>query len=174
MTAVVVPQANAIERVADRVISVAERILALGLIVAILLDFMNVIGRYTGGFSVLGIDEIEIYVLIWIAFLGAVVVTWRRQHLRMDVFLESCPLPVRKAVAALEVAVMFVVTGFVGLQSFNYVAKIFALGALSDIVGVPMWIPHVAVCVSFLAMAAIVLMRGLSRLFGTSADLQAR
>jgi TRAP-type C4-dicarboxylate transport system permease small subunit len=156
---------GALERVGNRIVAVAERILALGLIVAIVLDFTNVIGRYTGAFSVLGIDEIEIYILIWIAFVGAAAVTWRRQHLRMDVFLEACPLPVRRSVAAFEMVVMLGVCGFVGIQSYAYVTKIFALGAVSDIIGVPMWIPHVAVCLSFFAMAAIVLVRGVQRVF---------
>jgi TRAP-type C4-dicarboxylate transport system permease small subunit len=156
---------GALERVGNRIIAVAERTLALGLIVAIVLDFTNVIGRYTSAFGLLGIDEIEIYILIWIAFVGAAAVTWRRQHLRMDVFLEACPLPVRRSVAAVEMVVMLGVCGFVGLQSYAYVTKIFALGAVSDIIGVPMWIPHVAVCLSFFAIAAIVAVRGVQHIF---------
>lgn len=155
---------SAIERVGDRIVYVAERILALSLMAAIVLDFINVLGRYSGGFSMIGIDEIEIYILIWTAFIGAVAVTWRRQHLRMDVFLETCPEPVKKAVALVEMTVMLVVTGFVGMESFAYVSKMFALGSVSDIAGVPMWIPHSAVCLGFLAIAAIVLVRGFERL----------
>jgi len=152
------------ERVGNRIVSLAECILALGLILAILLDFLNVIGRYTGGFSVLGIDEIEIYILIWIAFVGSAAVTWRRLHLRMDVFVEACPVPVRRVVALVEMAVMLAVTAFVGAQSYAYVAKIYALGAVSDIAGIPMWIPHSAVCLGLFAIAAIVLVRGFERL----------
>jgi TRAP-type C4-dicarboxylate transport system permease small subunit len=54
---------------------------------------------------------------------------------------------------------MAVVTGFVGLQSFSYVAKLFALGTVSDILGVPTWIPHSAVCLSLTCMALIALRR---------------
>ncbi|AXK80950.1 TRAP transporter small permease [Pseudolabrys taiwanensis] len=153
-----------IERVGNRIVTVAERILALGLILAILLDFANVLGRYTGAFSVLGIDEVEIYILIWIAFVGSAAVTWRSLHLRMDVFVEACPLPVKRVIVTIEMAVMFAVTAFVGTQSYAYVAKIVALGAVSDIAGIPMWIPHSAVCIGFFAIAAIVLARGVERL----------
>lgn len=152
------------ERVGNRIAIVAERTLALGLILAILLDFMNVIGRYTGAFSVLGIDEVEIYILIWIAFIGAAAVTWRRQHLRMDVFVEACPAYVRRFIVVIEMTVMLVITAFVGAQSYAYVAKIFTLGSVSDIAGIPMWIPHSAVCLGFFAMAAIILVRGFERL----------
>lgn len=165
---------SAIERAGDRVAFVAERILALGLMVGILLDFINVMGRYTGSFSVLGIDEIEIYILIWIAFLGAVAVTWRQQHLRMDVFIETCSLPVKRIIVTAEMIVMLAVAGFVGKESFAYVSKMFTLGSVSDIVGVPMWIPHAAVCLSFVAIAAIVLVRGVERLRAAQAGLESR
>ena len=147
------------ERGGDKVIFIVERFLALGLLAAILLDFVNVIGRYSGGFSVLGIDEIEIYILIWIAFIGAVVVTWQRRHLRMDVLLEHCPRPIQKILNVVEMIVMFGVTAFVGYHSLAYVLKLYALGTISDIIGVPMWIPHSAVFLSFLSIAAITLIR---------------
>ena len=47
------------------------------------------VGRYVFGFALNGVDEIEIYILIWIAFLGAAVVTWRGLHLRMDVLVNA-------------------------------------------------------------------------------------
>ena len=43
------------------------------------------------GFALNGVDEVEIYILIWIAFLGAALVTWRGTHLRMDVLIAACP-----------------------------------------------------------------------------------
>lgn len=158
---------SAIERIGNRIAFVVERVLALGLIAAIVLDFVNVAGRYTGGFTILGADEIEIYVLVWIAFLGAVAVTWRRQHLRMDVLYHGSPPFIRKIVAIFELAVMLVVTGFVAIQSFTYVEKLYALGVRSDIVRVPMWIPHLAVGICFAAMAAIVALRGLRLIVGS-------
>jgi TRAP-type C4-dicarboxylate transport system permease small subunit len=107
--------------------------------------------------------------LVWIAFLGAVAVTWRGQHLRMDMLLQALPRPARRAVIGLEIAVMAVVTGFVGLQSFSYVAKLFALGTVSDILGVPTWIPHSAVCLSLTCMALIALRRATSWFAGVEA-----
>jgi TRAP-type C4-dicarboxylate transport system permease small subunit len=162
---------SAIDRIGDRVVFLVERMLALGLIAAIVLDFVNVVGRYTGGFTLLGADEIEIYALIWIAFLGAVTVTWRRQHLRMDVLYNSSPRFVRKVIAVSELAVMFIVTGFVATQSLFYVAKLYALGVRSDILRIPTWVPHLAVALCFGAMAAIVALRGLRLIVSPNDDL---
>jgi TRAP-type transport system small permease protein len=143
-----------------------ERVLAIALIVGISLNFINVIGRYLFGVVLNGVDEIEIYILIWIAFLGAAIVTWHRQHLRMDVLIGACPAPLRKFVAIFESLVLLAVSGFVAWQSLLYVQRIYALGAVSDIAHVPTWIPHSAIPISFAAIALIVLLRGLQRILG--------
>lgn len=153
------------ERAADALASAVERILAVALIAGITLNFANVTGRYLIGIPLTGVDEIEIYILIWIAFLGAAVVTWRGQHLRMDVILGTLPPRVRKGVALLESGVLAVIALFVTVQSFRYVERIYALGAVSDIAGVPTWFPHSAVFISFGAMVLIVVIRATRTLF---------
>jgi TRAP-type C4-dicarboxylate transport system permease small subunit len=161
------------ERVSDAVAIATERALGLALIVAIALNFVNVVGRYLTGFTLTGADEIEVYILIWIAFLGAAVVSWRRQHLRMDVLLGALPASVQAAVAVLETCVLAAVTLFVAFQSYRYVEKIYALGAVSDIARVPTWLPHSAVVVGFGTMALIVLIRivqKIARAPGTTGD----
>ncbi|MDO9442789.1 MAG: TRAP transporter small permease subunit, partial [Beijerinckiaceae bacterium] len=108
-------------RMMDALASTTENTLAIALIVGILLNFANVVGRYIGGFSIDGSDEIEIYILIWIAFLGGALVTWRGQHLRMDVLLETCPEKFRRIVVVLEAVLTGVVACFVAYQSWQYV-----------------------------------------------------
>jgi TRAP-type transport system small permease protein len=153
-----------LERTADAIASGVERVLALALIAGIVLNFANVVGRYLAGFALTGVDEIEIYILIWIAFLGAALVTWRGQHLRMDVLLGGAPLAVRNGIALLEGIVLIAVASFVTVESARYVERIYALGAMSDIARVPTWIPHSAVCVGFGAIALIVVVRTWQRL----------
>jgi TRAP-type C4-dicarboxylate transport system permease small subunit len=155
-----------LERAGNAVASWLERALAVALIVGIALNFANVVGRYLAGFALNGVDEIEVYILIAVAFLGAAVVTWRGQHLRMDVLLGACPVLVQRCVALLEMCVLAAVALFAAVQSFRYVERIHALGAVSDIARVPTWVPHSAVFLGFAAMALIVVIRGLQKLLG--------
>jgi TRAP-type C4-dicarboxylate transport system permease small subunit len=143
-----------------------ERVLGAALIAGVSLNFVNVVGRYLGGFTLTGGDEIEIYILIWISFLGAAIVTWRREHLRMDVLLAMCPPRVRKIVVLGEMTLLFCITSFAAFQSFKYVERIHALGAVSDIAHIPTWIPHSAITIGFAAMALLVLLRGVQKLAG--------
>jgi TRAP-type C4-dicarboxylate transport system permease small subunit len=143
-----------------------ERVLAIALLVGISLNFVNVLGRYLFGAVLNGVDEVEIYILIWIAFLGAAAVTWRGAHLRMDVLIGACPPAVRGIVATIESIILFVISGFVAWQSFLYVQRIYSLGAVSDIAHIPTWIPHSAIPISFAAMALIVVLRTLQKILG--------
>jgi TRAP-type transport system small permease protein len=155
---------SALARSCDALASVIERVLAVGLIGAILFNVINVVGRYVTGFTLTGIDEIEVYLLIWIAFLNAAVVSWRGAHLRMDLIVNALPDWLQRAIHVFEAVVLLMVTSFVAYYSFLYVQRIFRLGAVSDMARVPTWIAHSAVLVGFGAMALVALYRGLALL----------
>jgi C4-dicarboxylate transporter DctQ subunit len=157
---------RSVDKRVDALVTWIERVLAVGLLVGISLNVINVFGRYLAGFALNGVDEIEIYILIWIAFLGAALVTWHGNHLRMDVLIAACPPVIRWLVGLFEMIVMLAVAAFVAWQSFKYVERIYALGAVSDIARIPTWIPHSAIMISFAAIALIVLFRGIQRISG--------
>jgi|EndMetStandDraft_5_1072996.scaffolds.fasta_scaffold409265_2 TRAP-type C4-dicarboxylate transport system permease small subunit len=163
---------KAILKSVDALTTLVERVLAVALLFGISLNFINVVGRYVFGYALNGVDEIEIYILIWISFLGAAAVTWRGLHLRMDVLINACPAPLRFAVWLFETLVFIAVAGFVAWQSFKYVERIYALGAVSDIAHVPTWIPHSAVAVSFGLMVLAVFLRATQRLLLPAAPQQ--
>ena len=143
----------------DSAAALVERILAVALIAGICLNFINVCGRYLADISIGGSDEIEIYILIWIAFIGGAVVSWRGQHLRMDVLLETVGASARRLVTWAEVIVTGAVSAFVAYQSILYVRKIYTLGAVSDIAQLPTWIPHSAVPIGLTLMVAATALR---------------
>jgi TRAP-type C4-dicarboxylate transport system permease small subunit len=133
----------------NRLMNGIERVLALAFIAAVCLNFANVVGRYGFGRSIAAADEIQIYIMVFMAFLGAAVVSWRRQHLRMDVLVRFLPGAVRRGLGFLELALVIGVAGFALVQSWRYSAQMFALGRTSDVGGIPMWIPHGAVTLGF-------------------------
>ena len=137
-----------------------ERVLALAFVFAVALNFANVAGRYVAGSSILGADDVQIYIMVGMAFLGAAVVSWRRQHLRMDVLVQYFPAWLRSFLQAAEIVLIVLLAGFVLVHSSNYAWQMFALGRKSDNAGIPMWIPHGAVAVGFGLIALIALWRG--------------
>ena len=138
-----------IDKAFDRVARVIELALALAFIFAVLLNFANVIGRYLLGISLIGSDEVQIFIMVGMTFLGAAVVTRRNLHLRMDVLVRFFPTPIQILLRILEQVLLIALAGFVLTQSYFYARQMLRIGRTSDMAGVPMWIPHGTVALGF-------------------------
>ncbi len=154
----------------DRLMRGIERALAYAFIAAVGLNFINVVGRYGFGSSILSADELQIYIMVFMTFLGAAVVAWRGQHLRMDVLVNALPAPVRRVVRIVELAVIVVLASFVLWNSTYYAQQMFNFGRVSDMGRVPMWIPHSAVAAGFGLIAFVACLRLVQALTGHPAD----
>jgi TRAP-type transport system small permease protein len=148
-----------IDTALDRMARLIELVLAVAFILAVVLNFANVFGRYLFDFSLLGSDEVQVFVMVAMTFLGAVVVTRRNEHLRMDVLVRFMPAPVRLALRIAEQLLLIALAGFVLTQSYFYASQMLRLGRVSDMAGVPMWIPHGFVTLGFALMLLIAVWR---------------
>jgi TRAP-type C4-dicarboxylate transport system permease small subunit len=134
---------------ADRLIRWLEIALAYAFLAAVALNFGNVAGRYLFGQTLLSADELQIYIMVIMTFLGAGIVAWRGEHLRMAVLVEALPQPLPQLVRFVELICIIVLAIFVLWVSSSYAAQMFALGRVSDMANIPMWIPHAVVAVGF-------------------------
>ena len=149
-----------VEKLFERLTQGIERLLSLAFVFAVALNFVNVIGRYVFGRTLAWGDEVQVYIMVGMAFLGAAVVSWRNLHLRMDMLVKIMPGGVRAALAAVELLVILALAGFVLVQSTLYAGRIFSIAQTSDI-GTPMWIPHSVVALGFGLIVLITLWRGI-------------
>ena len=144
-----------IDKLLDRMVQAIELLLALAFIAAVLLNFTNVLGRYLLGVSLLGSDEVQVFIIVAMTFLGAAVVARRQEHLRMDVLVKHAPQPLRFMLRIFEQILLIVLAGFVVRQSAFYATQMFRLGRTSDMASIPMWIPHGTVTLGFALMLLI-------------------
>jgi TRAP-type C4-dicarboxylate transport system permease small subunit len=63
-----------VTRILERLTGWIERVLAYAFIAAVTLNFVNVIGRYVFDDTILSADELQIFIMVFMAFLGAAVV----------------------------------------------------------------------------------------------------
>ena len=136
-----------------------EKLLGAALIVAVLYNFVNVVGRYIVGQTFISADEVQIYIMVYIAFLGAAVATWRRAHLRMDVLVHRLPHRLQAALGVLELALVIVLAALVLYVSSGYVKQMAGLDARSQNAGIPMWIPHSAIVIGFGLIALLAILQ---------------
>lgn len=142
-------------RTIDSLALALERLLGAALIVAVAINFVNAVGRYVFGTSFISADEVQIYIMVYIAFLGAALATWRRAHLRMDVLVHRLPKAGQAALAVVELGVVIVLATFVLYVSSQYVMQMAGIDARSQNAGIPMWIPHSAIVLGFGLIAAL-------------------
>jgi TRAP-type C4-dicarboxylate transport system permease small subunit len=151
-----------IDHLLDRFMLGLERVLALAFCAAVALNFVNVVARYVFNNSIHGADELQVQVLIAMAFLGAAIVQWRGQHLRMDVLLGMMPAAMKTALRVIEVVLVIVLAVFVVVQSARYTMQMHDLARASDALGMPVWISHSLVVIGFSLIVIAALWRVVS------------
>ena len=147
------------DRFIERLARLLTLALALAFVGAVALNFVNVVGRYVFATAILGADEVQVFIMVWMTFAGAAIVTWRNQHLRMDVLFDLLPARARRWIRLVEVVLMAVIAGFVVVQSVRFAALMVSVDRRSEAANLPMVIPHSAVVLGFTLMALLALVR---------------
>jgi TRAP-type C4-dicarboxylate transport system permease small subunit len=145
----------------DKTATLLSGLVGVALVVAVLINVVNVLGRYGFNHIFTGADDVEIYLMIFIAFSGGLIADIRQRHLRMDVLSRHFPPAPGYLVKGAEALLGIAVCGMMTWVSWNYTFKIFRIGSLSENAHIAMWIPHSVLAVSFTLMT----LAGLARLF---------
>ena len=134
-----------------------DRLLGLVLCAIVGLNFVSAASRYIAGRAILGADEVQVYAMVWLVFVGGAIVAWRCDHLRMDVLSARLVGRAARVRDLLEHALAVAACGVMSWVSLQFVVQIHSMGQHSDGAGIPMWIPHAAVLVGFVLMTGAAL-----------------
>jgi TRAP-type C4-dicarboxylate transport system permease small subunit len=127
-------------------------------LIAVVLNFVNVIGRYVFGMPVFWAEEALTFTVIWIVFLVAGTITYRGAHLNMDLVYSRMPPAAQRAVRVAIAAALIVCTLYTALQSWQVVKLHYLTQGVTAGTNIPLVIPHSALLFGFgfMALAAIV------------------
>lgn len=123
------------------------------------LNLANVIGRYAVGKPIFWAEEVLVGMVIWGVFFGTAVVSWRGDHLNMDLFYARMSPRYRLALNCFIASVMVGICLFIAWQSWSILQMFYQTGAVSAGAEIPKIIPHSALMVGFLLSALAVLVR---------------
>jgi TRAP-type transport system small permease protein len=128
---------------------------AIGLIIvlAIAINFANIIGRYVFLSPLPWAEEVLVYLVIWGVCLGASAVTYDNRHLDMDLFVGWFPPRLRVILETLKLIALVGFCGFAFIQACEIVRVMAQNGQVSITAGIPMTIPYAAFVVGFGLMA---------------------
>lgn len=134
---------------------------ALGALIflGIAVNFANVVGRYAFDAPIIWAEEILVVIMIWCVFLGAIVVTWEGQHIRMDLITARLGPPWRGIINVVGTLAMILVCLYVIGHSWIFVRLLFTTGQQSAVARLPAWLLHSAILAGFSGMLLVVLVR---------------
>src|SRR5690606_18195018 len=101
--------------------------LALLLIAAVLLNCANIFSRYFFNKAYLGSDELHVFAMVIIAFLGTICVTHDQQHLRMDVLSHYLRPTQKRILSMLESVITIIIAGVMAWASFGFVKRLYLM-----------------------------------------------
>jgi TRAP-type C4-dicarboxylate transport system permease small subunit len=132
-------------------IALAAIRLALGSLVlaGVALNFANVVGRYVFWRPIIWAEEVLVFAMVWAVLLGAILVTWENQHLRMDAVFHLTPPRLHRWLNLVSTAAFLGAAVFVLVQSVRVVALVASTGQRSVVAEIPMTVPYGALPVSF-------------------------
>jgi TRAP-type transport system small permease protein len=146
---------NGFIRAEALVVRLVGVLLGLGLIAMVVVNVANAVGRYSGRFSLVGADELLVYGMIWIVMLGAILAARSRDHLSINLLPTAMSGGMAATVQILIDIATVAVSLFIAWHSFVFIGRIAALNQTSMGLGIPMVIPHSAILVGFLGIAAV-------------------
>ena len=130
---------------ADRLLSRAEEVFvgaAMAFSAALL--FVNVVLRYWFLAPISWAEELSLYLVVWIVFVGASVATRTRGHIAIDLLaLALSPANRRRLSLGVGVLVLVFLVFFI-YYSAGHTLRIRASGQLTPVMLAPMWLAYLA------------------------------
>ena len=129
-------------------------VLGTMLLASVLLICANAFGRYVLHAPVIWAEEVLGYGLVWMVYLGAVLVTASDQHLKMDLISQLMSPRVQIVLRLIGNAILIAVGLLIIYQSIDSVAE---FKHHSQVANLPMQVMHAVIPASFIAIVIVVI-----------------
>lgn len=160
-------------RVGDALSHACTLIAAASLAIIVCINGANVVGRYFFSAPISWAEELMLFLMILTVFAGAVTVTWRQEHIKIDALLLQLS-PKLRAMAILFTGL--ITLGALGTTIYSGGAVIMMLQAFdqrSDALEFPMWIAQSSAPVGLSLIVFLFLLRAYVSIGEISGDANA-
>lgn len=163
----------ALVRVGDALSHACTLIAAASLAIIVCINGANVVGRYFFSAPISWAEELMLFLMILTVFAGAVTVTWRQEHIKIDALLMRLSLKLR------AIAILFtglITLGALGTTIYSGGVVIMMLQTFdqrSDALEFPMWIAQSSAPVGLSLIVFLFLLRAYVSIGEISGDANA-
>jgi TRAP-type transport system small permease protein len=127
----------------DWFVKVNQWVVILLMATMALLVFVNVVSRYVFNYSIIWVEELTQYQMIWIAYLGAGLALREGRHVAVDTLQDLLPVRLRRFVRRL---IWFAIVAFlVTLTILGLRIAAFAWNQETPVMNIPTGIPYLAI-----------------------------
>lgn len=124
-------------------------ILSWAIIIMAALLIFNAVGRTIFGFSVGAINEISIYLMMILTFIGLSNAARKGKHIIMSAVLDIVPFKVRKTMMVIGDIVTIVFMVIMIYLTASYTGFVYSTGRVLPAMGMPMWTLMAAMPIGF-------------------------
>jgi TRAP-type C4-dicarboxylate transport system permease small subunit len=144
-------------RCVDAIMRVMRAVIAVLLVVSVLLNFANVIGRKFLSAPIVGAEEVMNFLMVAVVFLGAGVVAYDGTHINMEIVIDRFPPRLRDGFRALAQIAAIAVVAILVTLGVPIVEHLAQFDERSQAANVPLFIPQamVPIGLTLLALGAL-------------------
>ena len=126
-----------------------QSIAAIGIAGGVALAFYNVVARYLFHSSLTWAGELTVYLFLWSVFFGAAYCFKEDAHISVTVLLDRVNPKVAKVLMIISHIVTLIFLIAVSWYGYEYLQLVIELDERSIDLDIPMWIPYLAIPLSF-------------------------
>jgi TRAP-type C4-dicarboxylate transport system permease small subunit len=126
---------------------------------SVVINFINIIGRYLFSVSIPWAEEIMLFLMVGCVFTGCCAVAWQNRHIRMDVLISALSPRWRAFFNLLADLVLIAAAILVTIFAYPVIAQLAAFDERSQAANFPLVIPQSMVLIGYSLMGLLVAIR---------------
>jgi TRAP-type C4-dicarboxylate transport system permease small subunit len=147
---------------------------AILLVIAVALNFANIIGRYVFAAPIASAEEVMLFFFVGAVFLGNSVVAWEGKQIRMDVVLHALPDGLRRGLDIFADVAALAISAILVVLAWPVLAMLAEFDQRSQVADIPLVVPQAMVPIGLGLTAALLGARLVSRLRSARLDSKRR
>jgi TRAP-type C4-dicarboxylate transport system permease small subunit len=132
---------------------------AICLIASVVINFINIVGRYVFSVSISWAEEIMLFLMVGCVFTGCCAVAWQGRHIRMDVMISALPPKLYAFFNLLSDLVLIAASVAVTVFAYPVITQLAAFDERSEAANFPLVIPQSMVPIGYTLMGLLVAIR---------------
>ena len=150
---------DAIHKGVGWLLTLTRTVSAICLIASVVINFINIIGRYVFSVSIPWAEEIMLFLMVGCVFTGCCAVAWQGRHIRMDVMISALPPKLHAFFNLLSDLLLVAAAITVTVFAYPVVTQLAAFDERSEAANFPLVIPQSMVPIGYSLMALLVAIR---------------